>query len=331
MRRQGGGVDGDLVIKGCTVVGGQAAPVLQCLVPRFAGGGVAAALEVGEGDLVRGDQPGLGAGLDAHVTDGHAAFHGQCPDGLTAVLDDRPDATAGADATDDGQDDVLGGHAVGQGALNVHRHGAGSLLVQGLGGQHVLNFAGADAERQCAKGAVGGGVAVAAHDGHARHGESLLRPDHMDDALVGMTHGVLGHAVLGGVVTKHLHLLGRDGVGDGLVGVGRGDVVVLGGHGEVGPAQGTVGQPQAVEGLWGRHLVHQVQVDVEKVGAVAPGHHDVVVPDLLAQCSWRGCHRRLAGVSGGVGCLEFGYLKLDCLEFDYLTIWDNNPVMWNTL
>ena len=45
---------------------------------------------------------------------------------------------------------------------------ASAHLGQGLRGQHVLDLGGADAERQRAEGAVGGRVAVTAHDGHAR-------------------------------------------------------------------------------------------------------------------------------------------------------------------
>ena len=48
----------------------------------------------------------------------------------------------------------------------------GSVLRQGLGGEHVLDLAGADAERERAEGAVGGGVAVAADDRHARLGQA---------------------------------------------------------------------------------------------------------------------------------------------------------------
>ena len=60
--------------------------------------------------------------------------------------------------------------------------------------------------------------------------------------------------------------LARDRVGDRLVDVGGGDVVVLGGDGEVGPAHGAAGQAQAVEGLRAGHLVDEVEVDVEQVG-----------------------------------------------------------------
>ena len=52
----------------------------------------------------------------------------------------------------------------------------GRALGQGLGGQHVLDLAGADAEGQGAEGPVGRGVAVAADDGHARLGQPCSGP-----------------------------------------------------------------------------------------------------------------------------------------------------------
>ena len=61
------------------------------------------------------------------------------------------------------------------------------------------------------------------------------------------------------------------------------DVVVLGGDGEVGAADGAAGQAEAVEGLGRGDLVDEVQVDVEQVGLAVGGADDVVVPDLLAQ------------------------------------------------
>ena len=71
-----------------------------------------------------------------------------------------------------------------QPAVDAHLAGLGLALEQALGGQDVLDLAGADAEGQGAEGAVGGGVAVAAHDGHARLGQAQLGADHVDDALL---------------------------------------------------------------------------------------------------------------------------------------------------
>ena len=56
-------------------------------------------------------------------------------------------------------------------------------LEQGLGGQHHLDLARADAEGERPERAMGGGVRVAADDGHARLREAELRSDDVDDAL----------------------------------------------------------------------------------------------------------------------------------------------------
>ena len=54
-------------------------------------------------------------------------------------------------------------------------------------------------------------------------------------------------------------------VGDRPVDLGRRDVVVGGRDGEVGPADATAREPQAVEGLGRGDLVDEVEVDVEQV------------------------------------------------------------------
>ena len=76
-------------------------------------------------------------------------------------------AAADADARDERQDDVLGGDARAQRAIHAHLKRLRFALQQALRGQHVLDFAGADAERQRAECAVRGGVAIAADHGHA--------------------------------------------------------------------------------------------------------------------------------------------------------------------
>ena len=70
-------------------------------------------------------------------------------------------------------------------AFDVDAEGFGLVLRQGLRGHDVLDFAGADAEGERAEGSVGGGVRVAADDGHAGLGEAELGADDVDDALVG--------------------------------------------------------------------------------------------------------------------------------------------------
>ena len=60
--------------------------------------------------------------------------------------------------------------------------------AEALRGQHVLDFAGADAEGQRAERAVRGSVAVAADDRLARLRDSQFRADDVHDALVAAVH-----------------------------------------------------------------------------------------------------------------------------------------------
>ena len=173
-----------------------------------------APLEVVERRLVGSDHPRAGTGFDRHVADRHPGFHGQRLDGAPAVLEDVALAAARADLGDHGQDDVLGGDPDGQLAVDVHREGAEGVERQRLRGQHVLDLARADPERQGAERAVRGGVAVAADHGHARLGQPELRADDVHDALVDVAHRVEPHAELLAVAAQRLDLGPADEVGD---------------------------------------------------------------------------------------------------------------------
>ena len=143
-------------------------------------------------------------------------------------------AAGGADLADDGEDDVLGGDAFGQFAVDAHQHVLGLLLDQRLGGEHVLHLGGADAVGQRAEGAVGRGVAVAADDGGAGQGEALLGPDHVDDALALVALVVVVDAEVLGVLSQRFDLNLGLGVVDALGAVGGRHVVVDHGKGLLG-------------------------------------------------------------------------------------------------
>ena len=118
--------------------------------------GQAAAFQVGEGGLVGRDHAGPGAGFDAHVADRHAAFHRKRTNGGAGIFDHVAGGAGGADAADDVEDDVLGRDAEGQLAFDIDAEGFRLVLRQRLRGHHVLDFAGADAEGECAECAMGG-------------------------------------------------------------------------------------------------------------------------------------------------------------------------------
>ena len=73
-----------------------------------------------------------------------------------------------ADLADDGEDQVLGGHARRERALDVDGERLRLPLQQALRGEHVTDLGGADAEGERAEGAVGAGMAVAADDRSCR-------------------------------------------------------------------------------------------------------------------------------------------------------------------
>ena len=118
-----------------------------------------------------------------------------------------------------------------------------------------------------------------------------LRADDVHDALLGVAHRVQPHAELGAVLAQRLDLGARDRVGDRAVSSRAErswDVVVLGGDGQVGAAHLRLASAQAVERLRAGDLVEQVKVDVEQVGLAFGAAHDVGVPDLLGE---RTAHR----------------------------------------
>ena len=103
------------------------------------------------------------------------------------------------------------------------------------------------------------------------------------------------HAELLGVLTQGVDLGAAGDVRDRLVDVDRRRVVVLGRDRQVGATHLASGEAQALECLGARHLVHQVEVNEQKVGGtVLPLGHDVVAPHLFCHrsghCSSSGLH-----------------------------------------
>src|SRR5229473_248271 len=92
----------------------------------------------------------------------------------------------------------------------------------------MLDLAGANSKRQRAERAVSRGMAVAAHDGHARLSQSELGADDMDDALLGRAEVKKLQTELPTVVSHRLDLLCRVFIGNREAAIGGGDVVVHG-------------------------------------------------------------------------------------------------------
>jgi hypothetical protein len=105
-----------------------------------------------------------------------------------------------------------------------------------LRGEHIGHLTGANAEGERSKRAVGGGVRVAAGNGHPRLREPTLGTDDVDDALIVFVRRKKVDAKVGGVLLDVLqHLLRQRILQRPLAArAGGGDDVVHGGEGEFG-------------------------------------------------------------------------------------------------
>ena len=208
-------------------------------------------------------------------------------DDVARVLVGVAHAALHAELVDDGEDHVLGVDAPGERAVHAHLAQLGLGHRQALRGQHVAHLGGPDAEGDGADGAVRGGVAVAARDGHARLGEAELGPDHVDDALLARRHVEQGQAeVLHVAVHVRGHVLRhRVGVGPRLI--RRRDDVVERAEGPLGHPHLQLGVLQHLERLRRRHLVDEVQADQELGLAGRQRPDRVRLPHLVEQ---RACH-----------------------------------------
>ena len=238
-------------------------------------------------------KPGLGAALHRHVAHRHAAFHRQRADRLAGIFQRVAGGAGGAHLADDRQDDVLGGDARRQLAVDHGAHVLRLGLDQRLGGEHVLDLRGADAVGERAERPVGRRMAVAAHEGRAGQGEALLRADDVDDALPLVELVVIFEPEQLGVFRQVGDLRRAFRIGIGQVAVARRHVVVDHAQRLVRRPHLAAGEPQALERLRARHLVHEVAVDIEEAGSVRLLVDQMVVPDLVVQGAWLGhgsCH-----------------------------------------
>jgi len=172
----------------------------------------------------------------------------------------------------------LGRSAFAQSAFHPDQQGFGFLLQQTLGGEHMLDLAGADTVSQRAEGAMCAGMRIPAHHRHPRQGCALLRADDVHDALAHIAHLEFGNPEIGAVVIQGFHLQTRNRVGDTLTAIGGGYVVV--GHCEVGfdAPRLAPSQAQPLEGLRAGHFMQQVAVDVKQRGAILFGMHHMGLP-----------------------------------------------------
>ena len=219
-----------------------------------------------------------------HVADRHPALHRELLDGLAAVFDDVALPATGAGVGDQGEDHVLGGDAGGQRAVDGDGHRLRLGLGQGLGGEHVLDLGGADAEGDRAERAVGGRCASRRTRSSCRAGSGRA---------AGRRRGrcPARRRRAGGVArrSRRRSCAGcrpaswRPGSAIGLSQSSVGTLWSSVASVRSGRRTCAVRQAQAVEGLRRGHLVEEVEIDVEKVGLSRSATDDVLVPHLLGQ------------------------------------------------
>ena len=226
------------------------------------------ALHIVEGRFIWRDQTGFGTHLNGHIAQGHATLHAQRLNRVAAEFNDVAGTACAAGFTDDRQHDVFRGNARCRFALHFNLHRFGAALLQGLRRQHVFNFRRANPERQGAKRAVGCGMGVAADDGHARQGNSLLWPHHVNDALIGVVQIVQLNAKFVAVLDQLLHLDTRHLTrGINVFGLG-GNVVIHRREGFTRLTYRALVRAQAVKCLRRGHFVYQMTVNVQQWGFV---------------------------------------------------------------
>ncbi len=180
---------------------------------------------------------------------------------------------------DQRQDQVLGGDAGGQPALELHPHGFGPALDQRLRRQHMGQLARTDAEGQRAEPAMRAGMAVAAHDHATGQAEAEFRPDDMDDALAGLVDIEHLDAAGGGFDPQRRQQLLPDLDRAGAAMRGR-DRMVRGRESQFGVMNPEVAALEVEQAARAAEIVQQMAIDMEQIGVVADMGDDMLVPDL---------------------------------------------------
>jgi hypothetical protein len=167
--------------------------------------------------------------------------------------------------------------------IELDEHRLGLAADQALRRQDLLDLGCADAKRQGAKRPVGCGVAIAAHDRHARLGQPELGANDVNDSLIARRQVIETHAVRGTVLPECIELRPGQCVGDRQPPAGRGHVVIDRRERAVGPAHAPPGRVQTAERLWRRHLMHQMEVHVEQGLTIVELMHDMRVPQTIQE------------------------------------------------
>src|SRR5215469_3702223 len=159
-------------------------------------------------------------------------------------------------------------------------------LQQALCCQNLLHLARSNAECQCSECAVCRGVAVTANYGHAGLGQALLRSHDVNDALLLALEAITAHAELAAIALELFDLRLGYFIQNRKAARSRGRRVIGRRDGQVGTPDPEAPPPKAIECLWRRYFMHQVQIDVDQRRRAVTLGHNMIVPNLLDDCTW---------------------------------------------
>jgi hypothetical protein len=142
--------------------------------------------------------------LGGHVGDGRAVGEREPGEAVAVELDELADHAVGAEHLGDGEDQVGGRHALGQGVRQLEADDLGDEHVVGLAQGDGLGLYAADAPAEDAEAVDHGGVAVGADEGVGHRDAVLdddalgevLEVDLVDDAGGGRHHGEVVEGLL---------------------------------------------------------------------------------------------------------------------------------------
>src|ERR1035441_2942972 len=130
-------------------------------------------------------------------------------------------------------------------------------------------------------------MAITADNGHAWQRDAQLRADNVHYTLLGRIHIKQRNPKLAAILLQRFNLLGRNRVGDGKAPWSGRNIVIDCRHGTQRLPQTPSIGTQPVKGLWRRHFMHQVQIDIEQRRLPFGSSDYVRVPDFLKQSTRR--------------------------------------------
>ena len=147
----------------------------------------------------------------------------------------------------------------------------------------MLDFTRANAKRERPESTVSARVTIATNDRRAWLRQAKLWSNDVNNALFGRLYVEELNSKLFAVSTECLDLSRRNRICDRQVAICSWNVVIDGAESEIRASHFAVRLTQSVKRLRRRHLVNEMEVDVEKRGLTISFTNDVSLPELIEE------------------------------------------------